>query len=128
MKRASYQFIFAIWLALANGIAATNAAEKLGVTVAFDPNKAIPISVTGYTGEVASVLKFDLEVAGFTYVDSATAEYSLSNGDGTRVEGRLFNRAKANLLAKAYAGGSARTQAHALADDVVKAILKINGI
>ena len=92
--------------------------------------RVIPISLSGYTGEAAAVLRFDLEVAGFEITDGEKAQYSLSGkNSGGQIEGRLQDRlSKANLLAKAYTGDNARLQAHALADDVVMAILKIPGI
>src|SRR5262245_23763597 len=92
--------------------------------------RIIPISLSGYTGEAASVLRFDLEVAGFDIVTDDKAQYALSGkSDGAQVEGRLQDKlSKASLLAKAYTGDNTRAQAHALADDVVLAILKIPGI
>src|SRR5687768_17597835 len=90
-------------------------------------DRVIPISVSGYTGEAASVLRFDLEVAGFEITGEEKAQYSLAGKNtGGQIEGRLQDRlSKANLLAKAYSGDNARLQAHALADDVIMAILKI---
>ncbi|HEX7860693.1 MAG TPA: hypothetical protein VF773_10225 [Verrucomicrobiae bacterium] len=92
--------------------------------------KVIPISLTGYSGDAATVLKFDLEVAGFEVTTPDRAEFALSGkSEGGRVEGRLQDvRSKASLLAKAYTGESIRLQAHALADDVVMAIRKTPGI
>jgi hypothetical protein len=92
--------------------------------------RVIPISLSGYNGEAASVLRFDLEVAGFEITDGEKAQYTLTGkNDGGQIEGRLQDRlSKANLLAKAYTGDNMRLQAHALADDVVMAILKIPGI
>ena len=92
--------------------------------------RVIPISLSGYTGEAAAVLRFDLEVAGFEITDEEKAQYSLSGKNSAgQIEGRLQDRlSKANLLAKAYTGDNPRLQAHALADDVVMAILKIPGI
>jgi TolB protein len=100
----------------------------LKVVKPYDPSKSVPISLTGYSGEARSILAFDLEVAGFRLVDASTAEYFLANGDGSRLEGRLSDRTKVSMLAKAYTGGSPRTQAHALADDVVQAITGKPGI
>ena len=92
--------------------------------------RIIPISLSGYTGEAAAVLRFDLEVAGFEITDGEKAQYSLTGkSDGTQIEGRLQDRLnKANLLAKAYTGEAVRAQAHALADDVVQTILRVPGI
>lgn len=92
--------------------------------------RVIPISLSGYTGEAASVLRFDLEVAGFQITDAEAAEYTLTGkSDGGQIEGRLQDRrSKASLLAKAYTGENVRLQAHALSDDVVQAILKVPGV
>ena len=92
--------------------------------------RVIPISLSGYSGEAASALRFDLEVAGFEISDPEKAQFTLSGkNDGGQVEGRLQDKlSKANLLAKAYTGESVRMQAHALADDVVMAIRKTPGI
>jgi TolB protein len=103
--------------------------EAINVTRSFG-TKIIPISLSGYTGEAAAVLRFDLEVAGFEITTEEKAQYALSgNNDTTKVEGRLQDKlSKANLIAKAYTGDNTRTQSHALADDVVLAILKVPGI
>src|SRR4051812_1229519 len=92
--------------------------------------KIIPITLSGYTGEAATVLRFDLEVAGFEITTPDRAQYSLSGkNDEGQVEGRLQDKiSKATLLAKAYQGDKTRTQAHSLADDVVAAILHVPGI
>src|SRR5436190_23892609 len=76
--------------------------------------KIIPISLSGYTGEAASVLRFDLEVAGFDITTDDKAQYALSGkSDGGQVEGRLQDKlSKANLLAKAYTGDNTRAQSH----------------
>jgi TolB protein len=102
------------------------AADDFEVKVGFGA-RVIPIALSGYTGEAASVLRFDLEVAGFEITGADRAEYTLSGkNEGGQVEGRLQdNRNKANLLAKAYTGENTRSQAHALADEAIQAILRI---
>ncbi|MGZ8901018.1 MAG: hypothetical protein ACXW3Z_13070, partial [Limisphaerales bacterium] len=92
--------------------------------------RVIPISLSGYKEDAASVLRFDLEVAGFEITDAEKAQYTLTGkNDGGQIEGRLQDRlSKAHLLAKAYTGENVRLQAHALADDVVLAITKVPGI
>lgn len=117
-------FLFVCCLAsLVRGVIAQ---EALDITKAAKA-RVIPIALSGYDGEAASVLKFDLEVAGFEITDAQRAEYILSGrNEGGRVEGRLQdNRSKANLLAKAYTGETTRSQAHALSDDAIEAILKV---
>jgi len=103
--------------------------ERIEVT-AHRTVRIIPISLSGYTGEAAAVLRFDLEVAGFEITDAEKAQYLLAGkNDGGQVEGRLQDRLnKASLLAKAYTGDTTRSQPHALADDVVMAILRVPGI
>lgn len=108
-----------------------SAAEEPVVTVTKSTAaKIIPISLSGYTGEAASVLRYDLEVMGFEISTPDKAQYSLSGkNDAGQVEGRLQDRlSKASLLAKAYTGDNTRSEAHALADDVVNAILHVPGI
>ncbi|HNQ90287.1 MAG TPA: hypothetical protein PKM73_16855 [Verrucomicrobiota bacterium] len=91
----------------------------------------IHISLEGYSGEVERVLQFDLEIAGFKVVGSGDEklQYALKGGGGSVVEGRLQDAIKkSELFAKAYSGGGARTQAHALSDDVVLAVTGKPGV
>lgn len=106
------------------------AAEAIKITeYAAATQKPIPIALVGYTGEVAAVLEFDLFVVGFKTVPEDAAQFTLRGGNRDQVEGRLTdNVSKAVKLAKTYAGGTLRAQAHALADDVVQAITGQPGI
>lgn len=88
----------------------------------------IPISISGYTGEVDQTLKFDLEVAGFSLVSEDKARFTLVGKNGTQVEGTLQDTSKRSVLARAYPGGTPRLQAHTLADDVVQAVTGRPGI
>ncbi len=91
--------------------------------------KPIPISMSGFSGEAASVLKFDLEVQGFKIVDGESPQFQLTGSNSGNVQGRLFDAInKSQLVGKAYTGGAIRAQAHTLADDVVMAVLKTKGI
>jgi TolB protein len=87
----------------------------------------IPISITGFTGEAASVLRFDLSVLGMEVQEPA--EYIISGKDDGRVEGSLtqagMNRP---IFLRAYAGGSTRSQAHAFANDIVKELRQTSPI
>jgi TolB protein len=86
-----------------------------------------PIEITGFTGEVATALKFDLAVMGFTTVVPAGDHYVLSGSNNGNVQGQL-SFGKAPLFSKAYSGASARAQAHRLADEVVFKVTGVNGI
>ena len=111
-------------------LAPLRAAESIEIREYAAPTqKPIPIALAGFTGEVASVLAFDLFVVGFTTVAEEGAQYTLRGSNSGKVEGRLTdNIGKAVKFAKAYTGGSLRSQAHALADDVVEAITGKKGI
>lgn len=89
--------------------------------------RIVPIALSGYAGEVAAVVKFDLEVAGFEVTSPDKADYTLTGkNEASRVEGRLQRAStKETLLAKAYTGENARTQAHTLTDEVIQAILGV---
>lgn len=82
----------------------------------------VTIALTGYSGEVAEVLRFDLEVAGCRMAPESEAQFILSGGTASSVEGRLRDRNGASLLGRAYSNGSPRQQAHALSDDVIEAL------
>jgi TolB protein len=118
MKKYFVLFLGVIACSIAT-LAADDTVEIDKGAVGTEP--PIPISISGFTGEAESVLKFDLYVTGFSFVGASEAQYQLSGSSNGHVEGRLLQGGK-NLLARAYNGGSTRTQAHALADDVVKQI------
>src|SRR6478672_9395220 len=122
MKKLSYLFLL-----IATALS-TVAADDLTITKPGDEGvKQTPISVSGYSGEVDSILRFDLSVAGFKFVPNDQANYHLTGSNAAQVEGRLLDGTK-SLLAKAYTGGTPRSQAHALADDIVQAVFGIPGI
>jgi len=89
----------------------------------------IPISLDGFTGETVSVLTFDLYVQGFAFVSPAAAQYSVKGSGAGNVTGSLTdNVAHKMLFSRTYNGASTRRQAHALADDIVGAILSLKPI
>ncbi len=97
--------------------------ETLGNT------KPIPVALSGFTGEGAEVLKFDLTVQGFSFVAPDAAQYLISGSDAGVVTGSLTDKfAKRVLLSRSYNGASLRRQAHAFADDIVFAITGKKGI
>ena len=106
-------------------VLALEAAEQITIVKPGEV-RLVPIAISGYSGEAERVLKFDLEIAGFVVKPESEAQYILTGkSDGAQVEGRLTDRlSKANLLAKAYTGGTTRSQAHSLADDIVAQVLQ----
>jgi TolB protein len=89
----------------------------------------IPISISGFSGEVDSTLRFDLEIAGFRIVAGDQSQFRVSGANDANVQGQVQDRLnQAVLLAKSYTGGTPRQQTHAFADDVVLALTKQRGI
>jgi TolB protein len=79
----------------------------------------IPVSITGFSGEAESVLKFDLSVLGLEV--SEPADYLISGKNEGRVEGSLTQAGVPRpIFLRAYAGGNTRSQAHAFANDIIK--------
>ena len=123
------QFSAALLTAAAAVPPSTPAAEPpLTVYKTVDPSKLIPIAITGFTGEVLSTLRFDLEVAGCAVVSADQAVALVHGTNGARLEGFVSDRAKNYLLTKGYAGAGARQLAHAFADDVVFTLTRARGI
>ena len=92
-------------------------------------SKPIPVSLEGFSGEVADVLKFDLYVQGFSFVAPDAAQYQISGSSAGSVQGRVVDRfAKSTILSRSYTGAALRRQAHTFADDIVQAITGKKGI
>ncbi len=89
----------------------------------------IPITLDGFTGEVQSTLKFDLEIAGFEIVSAEKAQYLINGSNAAQVECRVTDRiSKASLLAKAFTGSAPRYLAHTLADEIVLTLTRKPGV
>ncbi|MGD1087152.1 MAG: hypothetical protein ABR955_00290 [Verrucomicrobiota bacterium] len=103
---------------------------NMSVTVpVLGETKPIPVSLDGFTGEVANVLKFDLYVQGFTFVAPDAAQYQISGSNAGNVVGRVVDPfAKSTILSRSYTGASLRRQTHAFSDDIVFAITGKKGI
>jgi len=91
--------------------------------------KPIPVSLDGFSGEVADVLKFDLYVQGFSFVAPDAAQYQISGSAGDSVTGSVTDKlAKKVILSNRYTGTNLRRQAHAFANDIVFTITGKKGI
>ena len=102
--------------------------DRVIVIGEVDEAKLVPIAISGFGGEVATVLRFDLEVQGFKIVPKASAKYILSGNNGGAVEGALQDANQAFLFNKTFNGGTLRMQAHTLSDTVVQAVRGVRGI
>src|SRR5687768_7018571 len=100
------------------------AAEERGTLEReFDPMgflKPVPVSISGFSGEVDSVLKNDLLFMGVVNVPVDQAKYLVTGSNGARVEGGVTDKVTKHpvMPRKAYTGGTLRSQTHALADDI----------
>ena len=84
--------------------------------------KPIPVALTGFSGEAAEVLKFDLYVQGYSFVSADAAQYVINGSDNGAVVGSVTDKvARKVILSRSYNGASLRRQAHAFADDIVQA-------
>jgi TolB protein len=83
----------------------------------------IPVSLTGFTGEAAEVIQFDLTVQGFKFTGVDEAQYLLSGSNNGNLVGRASDKFnKSSLVNKSYSGASLRRQAHAFVDDFLAAL------
>jgi TolB protein len=88
--------------------------------------KPILVSMTGFTGEAAQVLQFDLYVQGFAFTNTEAAQYLLTGSNNGNLQGRVTDQVnKSVLVARAYSGASVRRQAHAFVDEFVRALGRI---
>jgi TolB protein len=114
---------------LAGVFAATSMfAQPIRVTGEAEDSKPVPVSISGFSGEVADVLQLDLFVQGFTFTTPDAAKFIISGSNNGNVVGRVINPLKESILSKSYTGASLRRQAHALADDIVQATTGRKGI
>jgi TolB protein len=91
--------------------------------------KPILVSLEGFTGESADILKFDLYVQGFSFVASEAAQYRISGSSAGNVQGALTDAISRQVkFSRSYTGASLRRQAHAFADDIVFTITGKKGI
>ncbi len=109
----------------AAGVITAAAQQELRVTGVIDPGNTKPIwvSMSGLSGEAAQALQFDLYVQGFGFTNAEGAQYLITGSNNGNLQARATDRFnKKELVAKAYSGASLHRQAHAFADDFVKAL------
>lgn len=106
-----------------------NAAEEINIDRLGGGVRTIPIALSGFTGEVESVLKFDLEISGFSVVAADKAQYLISGSNGANLTGRVTDRvSKAQVFGQEYRGAVTRVLAHTFADDVIEKLTGVKGI
>lgn len=89
----------------------------------------IKVHISGFSGEVNTVLNFDLHVMGFLNVPLSEAQYLITGSASGNLQGVATDAINKQVrLNKAYSGGSLRKQAHAFADDIALTLSGDKGI
>ena len=118
--------LFPILFSMFAMVASTWAA---GLQVQGNVGKLIPVALTGYQGEVAKVLAFDLEVMGCKIVPKGDASFVLNGKNGpNNLTGVLSDNAGNFGFNLNINGAAPRVLAHALSNATIKAITGQNGI
>ncbi len=102
-----------------------HAQTEIEITKDVIPGNArpVPVSLSGFTGEAAEVIQFDLFVQGFSITTPDAAQYLISGSNSGDVQGHVIDRFnKTALVNKSYTGASVRREAHAFVDDFLQAI------
>jgi TolB protein len=122
MKKTSYLSPIIITLgAVLSAHSQENAAISIEKLAGPGKERPILVSLSGFSGEAAQVLQFDLYVQGFAFTNSEAAQYLLSGSNNGNLQGRVTDHINKNIMfAKAYSGASLRRQAHTFADDFVE--------
>lgn len=116
-------------LLLVGTILSVHAQQEIDIVRIADPTKRIPVSLEGYSGEVNSVLQFDLSVQGFKLVKKDQAYFVITGKNTTRVEGRVVDANGNEVVSpRYYQNKSLRRQAHAWADDIVESLWALAGV
>ena len=103
---------------IATALCALSALADETLEIRKDAARLIRVSVAGFAGEAESVLKFDLSVLGMEITTPENAEFLVGGHDNGHVEGTLAAAGNRPLWSRSYAGGSARSQAHAFAKEI----------
>src|ERR1700743_170520 len=85
------------------------AGQEANVVKTTSPGAEPPIlvSLSGFTGEAAYALRFDLYVQGFNFTNADNAQYIITGSNNGNFQGRVTDRYnKSALVAKAYSGAS----------------------
>ena len=101
---------------------------QIDITKTTRPGEEKPIwvSLTGFSGEAAEVIRFDLYVQGFNFTNAEAAQFLISGSNDGNLTGRVTDRFNnATKLNKSYSGATLRRQAHAFVDDFLQSIEQI---
>jgi TolB protein len=119
-------FLFAATTLLAQNQSRLRMDETVRVLGTTPP---IPVALTGFTGEAAEVLRFDLYVQGYCFTNADAAQFIINGTDSGNVVGSVTDTAvRKVILSRSYNGASLRRQAHTFVDDFVQATTQLKPI
>src|SRR3954470_22367562 len=124
MKKIIFKiFVAAGWFGL---VAGAMSQTRLPIDLPINSPGATPptwVSLSGFTGEADSILRFDLYVQGFNFTNSDNAQYVIAGSNAGNLQGRITDpHNKSTLVSKAYSGGSMIEQAHLFVDEFLTAL------
>ena len=132
MNNTTHRRSAALATVLAAGLTLGQAQRPTIDVDVFDAGKvkAIPVTLEGFSAETQALLKFDLFVQGFEFVDKAKAQFTIKgSNEGGSISGAVYDHVKrAFILNKRYRGGGMRLLAHTFANNVVESITGSPGI
>ncbi len=127
MKKVLFSILTA-WSLTAFAASDSNVKVRIGVDPLGFP-LPIPVSLSGFSGEVDSVLRFDLSFMGFEFVAPDKARYNITKNNAAGVGAQIIDPlSRQGIYNKAFTGGGTRQQTHALADDIAQALTQKPGI
>jgi TolB protein len=125
MKKINLKsFIAAAWL----GVVGTATAQtRVPIELPINSPGTTPptwVSLSGFSGEAESLLRFDLYVQGFNFTNSDNAQYEIAGSNNGNLQGRATDRYNKSQLVplKGYTGGTIVQQVHAFVDEFTKAL------
>ncbi len=81
------------------------------------------VSLSGFTGEADSIIRFDLYVQGFNFTNSDNAQYQIVGSNNGNFQGRVTDRiSKETKISRAYTGLSVVEQVHQFVDEFTTSI------
>jgi TolB protein len=122
MKNLTFKILFAVGCFGIVAVASAQTRVPIDLTIKA-PGNTPPtwVSVSGFTGDTESLLRFDLYVQGFNFTNADNAQYQIIGSNNGNLQGRVTDRYnKTTPLNKGYSGGSLVQQVHLFVDEFVK--------
>ncbi len=129
----SSSFLCCIVLALCNTPTVTTLQAQEAPLIEIVKSNKISVTVSAFSGPegqtIAQIVQRDLQLSGaFSVAAPGTAALQISgNSSGSSLRGSVRDRAGQSSLERSYSG-SARTQAHAFANDIIQTLTGTKGI